>query len=416
MVLAAAMPGDALASWSKPRTLASGTLSPAAIAANERGDVVAAWTAARGIRVAVSIRGGAFGTAELIPRSNGTNFLIEYLHVDINERRDVAVAWDDNAVVDEETACCDFVVASTRRAGRRFLPAQRLTNPRRTQSNRSMVAVGARGRVAVSWESDCSPRATVGTVGRRLPSSFRIDHSGCTAQIAQPAVVGSGAALFTYATGGLNQRGALRGLRVTRGGSISRRLLHRGLRSDFPNPQVVTADDGERTLVWERQGDRVAEFRLGVLSTKGVLRSRRRGPYPALDALDGSRSGAAVALLNPVFGSRVFMSLRRPGRGFGPATRLPRYVSDAATDAAVSPSGGLLLTWGTSSGVGAAVRRPGGGLGDRMAWRCRRCDTFFELEREREGLSAELGARGNGIVVWRDGTRVRYVRHLGPRR
>ena len=67
------------------------------MASNDRGDAVALWRDSRGIQVAVSRRGGAFGPARTVPRSRGGLAA----DVDLNEDGRALIWWRAG-----DTTCC----------------------------------------------------------------------------------------------------------------------------------------------------------------------------------------------------------------------------------------------------------------------------------------------------------------------
>src|SRR3954462_5001324 len=131
---ALALGGPAAAHWTRPRTVGGEqVLAAPALASNQRGDAILAWTDMHGIEVAFARRGGRFGKPRLVPGSD-VSVVPAPVVTAIDDTGLAVVAWTDCVGDFEdpdypgELACRDKGRASFRRPGRGLSHARTLSD------------------------------------------------------------------------------------------------------------------------------------------------------------------------------------------------------------------------------------------------------------------------------------------------
>lgn len=410
-------PGHA-ASWGAPHTLAAKNLAHPAVAMSPNGHLAVAFAKGRSYAIARARPGGRLGRAQIIPGSRSA--AASDLKVAVNDRGDVAVVWDDFTFVREDDPesedCCAFVKGTTAAARGGPRAAQSMTSGREDSavSRNGVVAIGAHGRAALLYDTECDPYVRTTKAGRPFGSAIRVHVSKsetCEAQKTPPAVLANGDALITYAwERAEGEVSHLSSFRVTPAGGVHRREIARGRGGGFLNPMVATSAGGSRVVLYGTFGD-AERTRLATVPTgPSRFRSRVVGASSGSGtfSLGGASNGAAIALVDGARGGTYRVALRRANRPLGRLQTLGPRLFLYGPDLAISHSGKALISSGSGNELELRMGRNARALRRAHRIRChRRCET--QVEGPIAPLAMDSG--GRAAVVWRDGTLARIARY-----
>jgi hypothetical protein len=349
----------AVESWGTPQRiggpadLSQSDLYAPFLAANARGDVVAAWAGERGVDLAIARRGRDFAPAGRVPHSSDAFDPL----VALGQHRDVAIAWDyEYEGTDPGAGCCWGVSVASRDA------LGHITNPRtisRYDEDSWLVdvAVGPGGRAA-AWLQ----------------------------RVARNVWAGGSRVVFASGPGLWGPRFPIPGLllvpQLRRGGGAR-----------------LTIYDGRVVKVVDRSAN-------GVLGSPHAIAK----PGAGLLGLQADRLGAAAELVD----RSKKAGLTRKHRLIA-ATRVGgvlarEQVLDRARDRynpwepvlRAAPSGAAVAAWGVppldyyagDKEVRAAVRLPGRRFGRTVTVRS-------DSHRKFQGLCGAIDSAGVAVVAWR---------------
>ncbi len=373
----AAMARTDSGAWSAPQVLGAanyfgpdrGTGGPQLVS-NASGDRAVAWIG-QGLRVALARDGGPFGPSRVIASSVQAGPIVA-----IDERGDVAVAWDFNdhshavpiPAENETRYCCEHVVVATLAAGARRFRYQDLATPQRSLHLRSLAIAANGSTVAVSYASE--PLATIAGNGTAYELFARVGR--LERPLGRGVALGAELEVFS--------------MRATPGQA--------SLLMGVTGSQVA----GLREVVVTRRGRRTAEH--GVRGLVGFRSSTEPEGY------DARGDFALLAEVNVPSGIAYDYATRRPGGPFRVQRLATGLISEErepirGPSLAVSTTGRVLATWIgaaeastlTSTLIVAAGRLPG----DRLQHRTTLSQVFPGLG---FGVTTDaINARGQGVIV-----------------
>lgn len=330
---------------------------PPAVAGNDRGRAVAAWSARDGVMAALRTPGGPWYSAVRVPGSG-------------RGATDVAAAMTDDGLAAVAWVQGGRTWASIRPAGRRFLPAVRVS-PRGPVAAGPRLAFGRGCSPLLAWTSDDGRgapvvRAACGRGDGGFGGVVTVSPSGERASA--PAVAGgrTGVIVLWRQDGGgtYRVRSATRG---PSGGFSPADTVSPTGTAVIEDPSVALAADGTAVAGWALTRGDTAVAQAATRPVTGGWSSpddlsrpadRVRGARIAMDA-----GGNAMAAWSR--SGVVQVAARRVGAQWGAA----RDLSDPALTAgppalAMSRGGAAVLAWPASSGgvavVQGALRAPGG--------------------------------------------------------
>lgn len=345
--------------WLPPSAVSPPTrgAGPPAVAGNDQGRAVAAWSTRDGVMAALRTPGGPWYSPVTVPGSG-------------RGATDVAAAMTDDGLAAVAWVQGGRAWASIRPAGRRFLPAVRVS-PRGPVATGPRLAFGRGCRPLLAWTSDDGRgtpvvRAACGRGDGGFGGLVTVSPAGERAST--PAVAGgrTGVIVLWRQDGGgtYRVRSATRG--PTGGFSPADTVSPTGT-AVIEDPSVALAPDGTAVAGWAlTRGDAAVAQSATRPVTGGWSRpddlsrpaDRVRGVHIAMDA-----GGNAIAAWSR--SGVVQVAARRAAEQWG----APREVSDPALVAgapalAMSRGGAAVLTWPASSDGAAVVQgslRPPGG-------------------------------------------------------
>lgn len=361
---------------------------PPAVAGNDQGRAVAAWTVRDGVMASLRTPGGPWYSPVAIPGG-------------IRGAGDVTAAMTDDGLAAVAWVQGGRTWASIRPAGRRFLPAVRISPPGATSTG-PRLAFGRGCRPLVAWTSDAggvpTVRAACGRGDGRFGGVVTVSPHGERAST--PAVAGgrTGVVVLWRQDGG----GTYRVRSATRGpvGGFSPADTVSGTGTAvIEDPSVALAPDGTAVAAWTLTRGDAAVAQSATRPVTGGWSppddlsrpaDRVRGARIAMDA-----GGNAIAAW-----SRSGV-LQATARRAGGAWAVARDLSDPSLTAgaptlAMSRSGGAVLAWPASAAgapVVQGVLRPAGGEFTRAA-------TISDPGRPAIAPEATVADDGVAVVAW----------------
>jgi hypothetical protein len=317
------------------------------VAVNRRGDAVAVWTQAYGGRrytiLAASRRhGGRFGRPQALGRSD--RFPGAAPHVGLNNRGDAVVVW----------ARAGRVQLASRRAGRRFAPAQTLAARRPVPGG---VVVAPDGGALVAWTARGVVQVSERRAGRRFGEPRSLNPAGPGAASTTVAEGARGTVVVAWRTRA-STVGVVRDAGATFGAPQTPDTFEPS--SSFSGPGAAVTADGETLISWVRGAGASPVFYNAV-----VVASRPPGGTfgaPAVlsavglnadrPALAAERAGTVVASWSesgpagPSARSRTVAAIRRRGAAaFGASERISGAIESFGPIAVVPSDTTTAILW-----------------------------------------------------------------------
>lgn len=339
------------------------------VAANDRGDSVAAWTRSNGatqaVQVAVRPAGGTVSAAQTV----GTTYPCYFLGI-LAEPPKVAIDSQGNAVVvwSHPLSTTTVIQASIRPAGGTFGPPTDLSDAGRTANTDADVAMAADGTAIAVWTWNNGTRTVVQSAvrppGGAFPPAGTATTLSNTAQAASTARVamnarGDAAVVWTRSNG-TNQIVQAR-VRPA-GGAFAAAVDLSAPGADASTPEVAIDPQGRATAVWARSSLIESRFLTaagaldgGVDNVSDVAESSG-SPVVAID-----RANNAVAVWT---GNNLIKAAARASRAsFGPPQTISAPGdSNLFAQVAMDPAGNAVAIWSLLNvGTVQSARRPPGG-------------------------------------------------------